>query len=618
MTKRKARDLSGVERYREGADSTRYVLRTSPKGDPEAVLTARHNEALRNYRVWDVRFDARADYSNQDHFPLIDAILGVTSDACSRGDAQVVDVRPLLATNPEDRRRNREVAKKVFEELEEYNNGRCVETASSGECKVFRIPTRFPQCSAYGFERPSAEYKARKRRKAKRPGEQTRMFDDETLAPRKPRKTAEELVRIAEEKEARDAAVRKAHDRRSKRCKLLEKERGIRILECSDGEMFKAVNANGEQIGRLDLDEVSPDVYRVSWSGTDESVRGQKVGLALYEAAAEEACKRGWTITSDAVRSRYSENFWAKQERKGRATCVTNDYAPDEGDIRNHVMFYYINDAQEQYIRDNDLEPQAADAYFQENPKKRETALRNYAVAYDADPEDMGEYEEEVAEWEYITENGLEPEAYEAFYQRSPLEEGRAITHYVDEYRDYIDLSDIEPSYVEESGIYYGDPWRITINRYLDSIEKAKSEGDDEKAERLEDELDSLDEKLPLPDEGTWDCHHYELDSSVCSKDEIDLGRLPRTQRERSDFAAKFGKRCFLKTRTSTGGKRYSYQVCDRRGQISCMSARRAYRQARQRGDQGVARKALNTAKKAGCDWTRKGSKKKSKSRRKR
>jgi hypothetical protein len=46
------------------------------------------------------------------------------------------------------------------------------------------------------------------------------------------------------------------------------------------------------------------------------------VGTKLYEAAATWGCAKGLMLTSDRLRSAYSDGFWQKQVRKGRATCV--------------------------------------------------------------------------------------------------------------------------------------------------------------------------------------------------------------------------------------------------------------------------------------------------------
>jgi len=45
------------------------------------------------------------------------------------------------------------------------------------------------------------------------------------------------------------------------------------------------------------------------------------IGTRLYEAAAAEARRHGCRLASDKTRSVYSEAFWRKQERKGRAEC---------------------------------------------------------------------------------------------------------------------------------------------------------------------------------------------------------------------------------------------------------------------------------------------------------
>ena len=46
----------------------------------------------------------------------------------------------------------------------------------------------------------------------------------------------------------------------------------------------------------------------------------ERIGTQLYEAAAREACRRGFPFMSDMERSPEADAFWRKQERKGRAT----------------------------------------------------------------------------------------------------------------------------------------------------------------------------------------------------------------------------------------------------------------------------------------------------------
>ena len=50
------------------------------------------------------------------------------------------------------------------------------------------------------------------------------------------------------------------------------------------------------------------------------------MGNEMYRLAAEEACRRGGVLTGSHYRSPFSENFWKKQIREGRAECDTSDH----------------------------------------------------------------------------------------------------------------------------------------------------------------------------------------------------------------------------------------------------------------------------------------------------
>ncbi len=67
----------------------------------------------------------------------------------------------------------------------------------------------------------------------------------------------------------------------------------------------------------------SPE-YHVAWVWVDEDYQSRKIGTALYEAAAAETCYRKGTLKSDFLRSEFSEGFWVKQAKKGRAKCLSS------------------------------------------------------------------------------------------------------------------------------------------------------------------------------------------------------------------------------------------------------------------------------------------------------
>jgi GNAT superfamily N-acetyltransferase len=52
----------------------------------------------------------------------------------------------------------------------------------------------------------------------------------------------------------------------------------------------------------------------------NEGWSGCGVGTRLYEVLAKHACEQGLALHSDTTLSEFSQSFWRKQERKGRAT----------------------------------------------------------------------------------------------------------------------------------------------------------------------------------------------------------------------------------------------------------------------------------------------------------
>jgi len=86
------------------------------------------------------------------------------------------------------------------------------------------------------------------------------------------------------------------------------------------------VNKDGEIVATLlaNADNPTTHDYHVGWVSVDEEYQSQKIGTALYEAAAAEVCYRKGTLKSDFLRSEFSEGFWAKQTKKGRAKCLSS------------------------------------------------------------------------------------------------------------------------------------------------------------------------------------------------------------------------------------------------------------------------------------------------------
>ena len=70
------------------------------------------------------------------------------------------------------------------------------------------------------------------------------------------------------------------------------------------------------------------------------TVTGCGVGTRLYEKMYKTACSNGARLVSDDGRTDFSEGFWKKQQRKGRAYCVNKN-------VRGRRLHYDGNMIQE-------------------------------------------------------------------------------------------------------------------------------------------------------------------------------------------------------------------------------------------------------------------------------
>lgn len=97
---------------------------------------------------------------------------------------------------------------------------------------------------------------------------------------------------------------------------------GLRIKRCADefGAEYTA-RYKGREVGTLSSEHLGRKATEATFIDVAPGYRGLRVGTALYEAAADDACMSGRTLISDETRSRYAEAFWQKQLRKGRAEC---------------------------------------------------------------------------------------------------------------------------------------------------------------------------------------------------------------------------------------------------------------------------------------------------------
>lgn len=77
------------------------------------------------------------------------------------------------------------------------------------------------------------------------------------------------------------------------------------------------------EVGYFELQPITVGVHhymKVAFAEVTEPGKG--IGTKMYERAARIACKARAPLASDATRTKYSEGFWGKQAKKGRATCV--------------------------------------------------------------------------------------------------------------------------------------------------------------------------------------------------------------------------------------------------------------------------------------------------------
>jgi hypothetical protein len=87
--------------------------------------------------------------------------------------------------------------------------------------------------------------------------------------------------------------------------------------------LLRAINADGGTIGEMDLalrKTARGRFAQVTYAAA--KVTGAGIGTKLYEYAARVACRERAPLMSDAYRTKYSQGFWEKQDRKGRATCA--------------------------------------------------------------------------------------------------------------------------------------------------------------------------------------------------------------------------------------------------------------------------------------------------------
>lgn len=80
----------------------------------------------------------------------------------------------------------------------------------------------------------------------------------------------------------------------------------------------------GQNVGKLKASiRVADEVLRVDIVRVQDASLRQGIGTKMYELAAKIACKQFEVpLASDMKRTKYSEGFWQKQVKKGRAEVV--------------------------------------------------------------------------------------------------------------------------------------------------------------------------------------------------------------------------------------------------------------------------------------------------------
>ena len=100
----------------------------------------------------------------------------------------------------------------------------------------------------------------------------------------------------------------------------MAKQRNDVTIEIRDMQSIAQLHVlvGGQDAGFMELKK-SSKFYAVAYAEVLKP--GMGIGTRLYEAAALFSCSKRKVLTSDDKRSRFSEGFWKKQARRGRATC---------------------------------------------------------------------------------------------------------------------------------------------------------------------------------------------------------------------------------------------------------------------------------------------------------
>lgn len=121
-------------------------------------------------------------------------------------------------------------------------------------------------------------------------------------------------------------------------CKIVRKlDKGLTISRCDDPDdpgvtnlyLDRGRGPRKKQLATLELSRYSRDGSPTLVTGSSFVHRvedwSKGYGTMLYEAGLRLACEEQRAYSSSSMRSVFSESFWGKQARKGRAACVPGE-----------------------------------------------------------------------------------------------------------------------------------------------------------------------------------------------------------------------------------------------------------------------------------------------------
>ena len=161
----------------------------------------------------------------------------------------------------------------------------------------------------------------------------------------------------------------------SRKCSAPRKVAGMKFKACDDRYAVEVVarDSRDRYAGALTLSKEKRDGQQVLVVDQVEVVpefRKKRLGTKMYEWAARIACRlAGRPLTSSTQRSEWSESFWQKQQRKGRAACASTGTWRDGGAGK-----YWLGPRADMASR---LEPEAFDRLMEQLPKPARDPVYN-------------------------------------------------------------------------------------------------------------------------------------------------------------------------------------------------------------------------------------------------